>query len=454
MLRDRGPLWILTCYLVLVLALPSRAIIGPLGTLGAPSTLLTVGILGLWVWASVAGQTSSSATIGRPVRRAAIALMIVALAVYAHAMTQPMPADEITPADGTLVRFLALVGLALMVSDGLSSREQVWTFVRRLTTGGGLIALLAVFQAVTRQIWIDRIPIPGLTVEIPADASLITRGLFSRPSGTASHPIEFGSVMAMVLPLALARARFARRDDRVRAWLWVGAIGLAVMFSVSRTAIVCSLASVLVLAFAWSNRARALLPFAMLGGIAAVSVAVPGLVGTLRGMFTSSADDPSVASRTESYTYAFDLIGRSPWLGRGQGTFLPRYRILDNGFLGMAIEAGVIGLGAFLALLVVAVVSAHRARVASLAPHDKELAQAIAAAVVAGSLAFAFYDQFAFPQAAGLLFLNIGLAGAVHRLAREEAAETPANPSAILPATQALRRGTPAPSVTQESTGT
>ena len=55
-----------------------------------------------------------------------------------------------------------------------------------------------------------------------------------------------------------------------------------------------------------------------------------------------------------SYAIAGEFIGRAPIFGRGFSTFLPSYRILDNQYLGLLIETGIVGLVAFLV--------AHRCR--------------------------------------------------------------------------------------------
>jgi hypothetical protein len=285
--RGRDALGVATAYLVLALALPSKAGIAALGTIGAPSTLLSIAILVIWLW-SLVRDGGGSAAITRPMRRASVALMLAALAIYVHAMTQPLPADEITPADSTLLRFLALVGIALAIGDGLTSLETFHLYVKRITVAGGLVAVLAIVQAVTKQMWLDRIPLPGLTVDLPQGAGLITRGLFARPIGTATHPIEFGAVMGVVLPLALNRARTVT-TGRALAWVWVVAMWVAVLLSVSRTAIVCSAVGLFLLVPTWPRRAKLAFPFVFGPGVVAIGALMPGLIGTLQSIFTGSS---------------------------------------------------------------------------------------------------------------------------------------------------------------------
>ena len=129
---------------------------------------------------------------------------------------------------------------------------------------------------------------------------------------------------------------------------------------------------------------------------------------------------------------AGEFISGSPVVGKGFGTFLPKYWILDNAYLGMTIEAGFLGLLALLTLIVSGLVSARSARRALQAERDAgpvdaadahhvQFAQALLASVAAGAGGLAFFDAFAFPQTAGCFFLLIGLAGAMRRLTQTPA---------------------------------
>jgi O-antigen ligase len=147
-----------------------------------------------------------------------------------------------------------------------------------------------------------------------------------------------------------------------------------------------------------------------------VYITVPGVLGTLTRLFTGVSNDPSIASRTDSYELAGQFISRSPILGRGFGTFLPKYWILDNGYLGLLIEGGILGIGGLLALILTGAVAAHKARQMSSNDLDRSLAAALLASVAAGACSLAFFDTFAYPQSAGCFFLLLGMAGGMRRL--------------------------------------
>jgi O-antigen ligase len=224
----------------------------------------------------------------------------------------------------------------------------------------------------------------------------------------------------MVLPIAIT---FALRSP-TRRWFYrllLAPIALAVFLSISRSAMLCALVALALLAVRWSARVRLGALAVTLGTTAVVYLLVPGVLGTIGRLFTGASNDPSITSRTGSYQIVEAFFERSPVLGRGFGTFLTRYWILDNGYLGLLIEGGIIGLGGLLVLIGTTLAAARTASRAASESFDQELAHALLAAVAAGACSLAFFDTFAFPQSAGCFFLLIGLAGASRRLALQSA---------------------------------
>jgi len=157
--------------------------------------------------------------------------------------------------------------------------------------------------------------------------------------------------------------------------------------------------------------------------VAVIYVVTPGMIGTLFGLFTIGTDDPSISSRTNGYSTAFGMAGQQLLLGRGFGTFLPAYVIVDNQYLGLLVELGIAGLIAFLLLVSAGILCAWQARRLAKDSELRQLSQSVLASVAAAALAFGFFDAFAFPMAASLLFLMLGISGALWRISRREAAE-------------------------------
>lgn len=411
----------LSAYVVLLFAIPSRLVIAPLGGAGTPANL--VGAFGAlwWVWFHL-HRSSRLVRAPMPVRRTVWLFCLAVGASYVAAMSRPIVAAEVSTADLGLVALVGWAGVALIAHDGIADRARLQTLVGRLVVAGGAVAVLGVVQFVTKQAWIDRVAFPGLTTNATLN-SVLGRNGFTRPAGTSIHPIEFGVVLTMVLPLALHRAFYRTALPPVRRWWPTLAIALAIPLSISRSALLGAAAVLVVLLPTWPPVRRRLV-LVSIGGLATVIfLTIPGMMGTLTSLFTGIGRDSSAQSRTNSYGLALDFAARTPIFGRGFSTFLPSYRILDNEYLLLLIEVGVVGLSTMVAMLVTAFVSARRARRLAVSAEDRHLSQALAASVTAAGVSLALFDALSFPMAAGLLFLATGIAGSLERVLRQPASE-------------------------------
>lgn len=417
-LRQTGVLAWLTVYLVLLFAIPSRLIILPLGSAGAPSMLL--GLASALVWLLVQLWRSSGGTSPRRPIRLALAVFLVSVGIsYVAAMVRPIDHDEVSPADVAVIVAVSWSGVFLMAHDGLTRLRDVEVLVRRFAFVGGLMALLGLAQYATRQVLIDHITIPGLTAVSDVD-SFFRNGLV-RISGTATHPIEFGALLSILLPLALHGALHPMGRGVVRRWFPVVTISLALALSMSRSAYLALAVALVVLLSGWPRPVRWRLGTAVVVGGALLSLGVPALFRSVRSMFVTARDDPSITSRTDSYAVAMQFFQDAPWVGRGLGTFLPKYRIFDNTYLGLLVSGGVVGTIAFVAISVTAIVILRRRRRRWADEQSRDLALSLVAGIAAGSVSLAFFDGFAFPMTMGTFFLTLGIAGALVRLHREEA---------------------------------
>ena len=412
----------LTWYIILLLVLPSRLTVAALGGAGTPAVILGL-LIGCWWLVDRLQRPEADVPAPHRVRTWALVLLACISVSYVVAMTRPIAANEITTADLSMVAILSWISVLVATEGGVLTQARLDTVVRRLILGGAVVAIVGLVQFFTGQLWIDRISIPGLVAN-QSLGDLSGRGSFSRPSGTALHPIEFGAVLTMLLPLAVNVALVDRARSVLRRWTPVVVIALSVVLSISRSAIICAVVGLIVAAFRWSPSVRRLVGVATVCLFAFVFVTIPGMVGTLAGMFTSVGTDSSTLSRVDSYATAATFIERSPAFGRGLGTFLPSYRILDNEYLLLLIEIGVVGTLAMLALMVAGITSGLRAARASTGAL-RQRCQGLAAATAGGAVGLAFYDGFSFPMASGVLFLLLGLAGAQYRLAAPAALPGP-----------------------------
>lgn len=404
-----GIISLLTVYVVLLFGIPTRFVVAPLGSAGAPSLIFGLGCAFAWLLAQL-WRTTSEPGARRPIRFALTCFLACVGVSYAVAMTRPIEADEISQADVALLTSLSMAGVFLVAHDGLVHLRDIDAILRRFTFVGGLMAMLGLAQYVTRRLLVDRLSIPGLR-DMGSTEVAFRNGLV-RISSTATSPIEFGALLTVLLPLAVHLAISRREVGRIRRWFPVVTIFSALALSGSRSAYVGFVVLFVVLLLGWPNKRRWTVgPLAVIG-VAVLCLAVPPLFRSVRSMFVTAKDDPSIASRTDSYALAIQFFSRWPWFGRGMGTFLPKYRIFDNEYLGLLVSVGVVGTLAFVGVLVTAIVTLLRHRRLWADEGSRDLALSLVAGIAAGSLSLAFFDGFGFPMTMGTLFLTLGLAGA------------------------------------------
>jgi O-antigen ligase len=413
-LRTGDAVTLLTLFVLLVFAIPSRLVFAPLGGAGSPAQLLGIGAL-LWWTGHRLARAQSLPKARQPIRRATLLFVAAALASYVAATIRPIDDVELRAADRGVLILCAWLGVVLIAADGIPSRDRLDTLLRRVAIAGGAVAALGLLQFWTGMAFTNLIQIPGLSESAELN-SVAGRDGFVRPAGTSLHPIEFGVVLTMVLPLAIHFALYDRERPMILRSFPVLAIGLAIPISISRSAIVCTIVVLAFLLPTWprSLRRRAYAALAALAIL--IFVGVPGMLGSLIGLFSGITNDSSALSRTDSYALAWDYIARAPVFGRGFQTFLPVYRILDNQYLLTAIEMGIVGLAALLGLFISGILTGRRIRKLSTNLATQRLAQALVASVAAGAFGFALFDALSFPQLASLVFLVLGAIAALYRL--------------------------------------
>lgn len=419
--RDRKAdvVTLLTCYLFCLMAIPSRLVFAPLGGAGAPSTILGA-VFFVWYLLNWFHPSSKLDTERQPIRRAAIVFLCVVLASYVSATQHLLPVLELNGADRGIIRVLGWTGILLLTADGIYSVERLRILLRRIVLGATAMAMLGVVQFFTGLNFAKYIVIPGLSAQ-QAYTDILLRDSLRRPSATAVHPIEFGFVLAMVLPFAIHQARYAPRGVRAWRWLQVALIAVTLPMTVSRSALLGLAAGLVVILPTWPRRDRWFAYLAVFFGLLALYAVIPGLVRTIRNLFLQVGSDASSASRTAAFGHAAPLLSMHPWLGQGLGTFLPSTMFFtDDQYLNTLIEIGVVGLVALLGLFVTGWSLARSTRRKSGDPEVRDLAQCMAASVAVAVVGYATFDALYFPMAAGLTFLLLGCVGAAWRLLRRD----------------------------------
>lgn len=406
---------LLSAYVALLLLLPSTLVIGPLGASGTPANLFGLSLLWLWL----AGRLHPRSRLGegsQPVRAALLVFVAAVGTSCVAAAFRPILPVESTALDRGVLMLLGAAGVTLMTADGIADRGQLDKLIRRVVGVATIVAIAGIVQFVVGYDVKPLLKLPGLTENLVA-SGIGERSIFRRVSGTTAHPIEFGVVLAMVFPLALHRGLYGGETGRVRRWGPLVALGLALPMSLSRSAFVALALAMVVLLPTWprDRRRRGLLVGAVF--LAGTRFAIPGLLGTIRSLFTNLGNDPSIEGRTEDYAVFGRYFSDNPWLGRGFFTFIPeRYTTFDNQLLLSLVEVGVVGTVALLALLFIGMGSARGARRRSTDPATRHLGQALAASLAGALIAFGTFDALSFPMVAGCVFLTLGLSGALWRL--------------------------------------
>ena len=436
-----------TAYLVLLLLIPSNLVFAPMGGVGTPANIIALGILLWFVISWIVGRIVPSGA-GRPVRISMFIFCLAVVASFVAAMTRSITELESLSADRGLILIVAFAALVVVASQTIVSYERLDTLLRRAVVLGSVVAAIGIAEFYTGLNVTNYIHIPGLSPAVDVN-TLLSRNGFNRPSSTATQPIEFGVVMAMLLPFALQQAFDPAREGKVRRWAPVLLLFFAIPMSLSRSGIVGLAIALLWIIPTWPPPRRKPAWVVLLLGIASLKVVAPGLIGTFLeyfgGLSGSSNSDVSISTRTADYAAEFKYVAQRPLFGRGFGTFLPElYRYTDNTYLLGLVEFGIVGV---LSLLIVYFAGLHCAAAGRRLTQDqqqRELGQALIASIMVAVVSSATFDALTFPMFSGLLFLIIGCAGAYLGLmkaqGRSPAASRPGSTAVAAPGTDSQPR--------------
>lgn len=412
----------LGCFFALSLTIiPARLIFKGLPLALTPAMLIGLFMGVLWFCAQMV-DTLGVAKGRNAVRTSMFLFALSQVATFGYSTYSWLPNDELKATDRTFITMMAFVCVGIAVCDGVRGLARIDQVLKFLVSGATFMAIVGILQFLIAFDLTQYLMFPGL--KLAGEISFVLdRAGFRRPAGTAEHPIEFGVVCAMAVPLALHYS-FRAMDYGGKHWRWwtcTAILGLAATQSLSRSAILgLSLAGLILIPHLPKGR-RWKAVVAVLGFVAVLRVAVPGLVGTLIALFTNIGIDPSIDSRERGIDRAGQEIAEHLWLGRGLGTFLPtKYGYLDNQYLGTMVMAGMVGLAALIFLFLAAGYAAMRARMTSDDPKVRDLGVTLAASLSVPAVSAATFDLLAFSVATGFAFLLMGASGALLRAVREE----------------------------------
>lgn len=411
---------LLTVYALLLFLIPASLIFGPLGNQGTPALVFSVCGMILFLASWLSGRVKASSR-GRLVRIAMLIFSVAVLASFVAAMTRDISQAEVLGADSGLIWLTSSVGLVIVVTQTVHDFSRLDLLLRRLVVLGTVVAAIGILQS--RGVDLTRfLHIPWLKVNSQIDA--MSRGGFIRPESTASQPIEFGVVMAMLLPFAVQQAFQLHRGGRLRRWLPPVLIGVAAPLTVSRSGVIGVAVALLFIIPTW-RIGRILGALLVIGAaVGMLRVLSHGLVSTLITTFGSifNGQDSSANARVADYSGVSQYFGERPLFGRGFGTFIPQlYRFTDNMYLHAIVEIGIVGTLAFCFLFCAGIQSAALGRRRARQEGQRDIGQALVASMMVAMTTSATFDSFSFPMFAGLFFVLLGCCGAYCSMMTEEA---------------------------------
>ncbi|MEU6315070.1 O-antigen ligase family protein [Streptomyces sp. NPDC047014] len=405
---------LLTGYLALAFFVPSNLTLPGLGGVGTPANVFA--LLGLfWYLATwLTGRIRPPG--GTRLPRVVMWLLAVSvLASYIANAGRGAVRKELLGADRGLIALLVWVSLVVLVSAGIQDRARLDVLMRRAVVMGSVVAAIGFYDFFTATNIADSISIPGLQSSV-AQITTLDRGAFTRPRSTTAQPLEFGGMLALLLPFAVQQAfdPVRRRLKAWRRWAPVVLMGGALPLTVSRTSIIGALIVILVMVPRWKPQRRWTAIGVLGGAVACFKVIIPGLIGTITALFASflANSDSSTQARTVKYSAIVPYLDERPLFGRGLGTFIPElYFFTDNQYMLTLAEMGLVGLVALLALFLAGIHQGGSIRRLAADESDRELGQAFFASAVVALVVSATFDALSFPMFAGMFFLTIAAGG-------------------------------------------
>ena len=167
---------------------------------------------------------------------------------------------------------------------------------------------------------------------------------------------------------------------------------------------------VVLLAYRHRGLTRQLIPL-FAAFVVLIHVLAPQAIGSLIQQLNPDqvAGVLSTRDRASDYDGVSPDIVAHPLFGRGYKSFDPlTYRILDNEYLGLIVGVGIVGLLAYLTLLLVSFRTAHQVARAD-DPTWSPLAVAAVCAIVVVALSTGLFDLLSFPHIPYAFFFVVAL---------------------------------------------
>jgi hypothetical protein len=318
--------------------------------------------------------------------------------------------------------FLSFVLVYYFIVSVVRSRNTVEALTKFLVAGAAAVAVFAILEQRTGFNIFDRVgqvlPFLEFTGRVEADRYGLVRA-----TASSAHPIELGVLLALSIPLGLALAFGSGR----RWWIPTAIVAIGVMSTASRTPILVAIASGVVMLLLQPRDVKRLIPL-IVPLIVVVKLAVPGSIATVKNAFfppgglvqeaatLSRESDPLLAGgRVRQLGPSLREASRTPLLGQGWGVRqtgfynpLRNAPILDNQWLGLALELGFFGVVGWALLLFRSGSRLGRASRRRAGP-DGWLPTGLAASIVGFGVGMFTFDAFAFTQVSFVFWILLAL---------------------------------------------
>ena len=281
----------------------------------------------------------------------------------------------------------------------------------------GLAVLMAIGMTIERRTgynvfyeWGKHILGPIGTVGESGTGIVAEPGIFGRVNivGPTVHPLAATAMLIMIMPLALVRALDA--GSRRSRWLNGIACLLILVAAIETERKTALLAPVLLIAYIAWYRPRQMLRLAPLGvvlALAVVHVAAPGTLGTVLNP-TAITQSDSTSHREGDFSGVLPDVLTHPLLGLGYGSLDPThpalYRVNDDQYVDEVWQTGILGLLAFVWMLLTPIILARPA-IRLRGPTVASLALATSAGCFVFLVVTALFDSMGFTEVPYIFFL-------------------------------------------------
>lgn len=407
--------WFLAGFMALVFLFPIDAseLKVHIGVDSHPDRFAMLALLLAWMWFGGDQRAFARTRRSKLFVTSALAFLTVAVASLLFEAPRVISLGELQLAEK---RFALLVSFLLLGWFALSALrfEDLRGFGSYLI---GLAVLMAIGMTIERRTgynvfyeWGKHILGPIGTVGESGTGIVAEPGVFGRVNivGPTVHPLAATAMLVMVMPLALVRAL----DDRSRRSRLLNGIAclLILVAAIETERKTALLAPVLLIAYIAWYRPRQMLRLAPVGlviALLAVHVAAPGTLGTVLNP-TAITQSNSTAHREGDFAGVLPDVLTHPLLGLGYGSLDPThpavYRVNDDQYVDEVWQTGILGLLAFVWMLLTPMIIARPA-IRKRGPTVSSLALATSAGCFVFLVVTALFDSMGFTEVPYIFFL-------------------------------------------------